>query len=149
MKKNYIIDLIFISLSVLLAYMWVERPDAVTIGRPSPVMEKTDTSKAEGIPASLLPEVGKGHKELKARNIFAGQADASPAPNQGSYSLTGIVYGKEKRAFFKDDAGIVVSVGEGEKLADGSVVKKIDRLLVKVRKGKEEMEYRIFKLEGK
>lgn len=149
MKKNYIIDLIFIALSVLLAYMWVERPDAVVIGRTSPVMEKTDTLKAEGIPASLLPEGGKGHKELKARDIFTDSSNTTVAPPRATFTLAGVVYGMEKRAFFRDDTGNVVSVGEGEKLADGSVVKKIDRLSVKAKKGKEEMEYKIFKVEGK
>lgn len=150
MKRKYIIDLIFISFSVLLAFLLVERPGAVDAEKPSTVGGKKDAAKLGTPGIEAMPEV-KWRNGLKERNIFAPNAvEASFAGMpQASYTLTGIVYGNAKKAFFREDTGKVVSIGEGERLGDGSVVRHIDKLSVRVKRGKEEMEYRIFKVEEK
>ena len=61
-----------------------------------------------------------------------------------AYTLLGVIVTKPKQAVFRDYLGVVVAVGEGEALADGFVIARIEPLSVMAKRGEDEREYRIF-----
>lgn len=151
--KRYLTDLIFIGLSVILALLLAERPGAVKDNKPAGTKtEAPDNAKAVKAVSVKEPQAGvDAIKELKARNIFS--ADGSYAQQTAKivipdipYTLLGVVYGKEKKAFFREFTGAIVSLREGDKMLDEAVVSHIEKRTVKVKKGKEEKEYKIFNI---
>jgi hypothetical protein len=94
------------------------------------------------------------YKDLAKRNIF--EADGSYERPKGlivlpenPYNLIAVLEGKEKRAIFREYTGDMVSFKKGEKMIDGSVIMEIGRMDVKVKKGKNIREYRIFDVKKK
>jgi hypothetical protein len=60
------------------------------------------------------------------------------------YKLIGILNGKERKAVIRDYKNSVIVVAVGAKLGDGSVVTGIGDVLVRLKKGKENIELKIF-----
>jgi len=92
---------------------------------------------------------------LKGRNIFAadgsyalaGTGMKGPLP-ENPYTLVGVLRGPEKKAVFREYTGSIVTLTVGNKLIDGAVITRIDNLSVKVKKGKERRELRIFHVDN-
>lgn len=158
MKKYYPIDLIFIGLSVILAFLLARKADMPLSTKPSLAAK---TERAGGKPvknhAAMLFSIGdESSKELKDRNIFSADGRYPVITAQGkkdipevAYTLLGVMRGREKKAVFREYTGAVLAFGVGAKMIDDSVVADIGSLSVKVKKGKKEREYRIFHLEKK
>lgn len=147
--KRYLVDLIFIGLSVILALFLAEKPGAVKDNRPAVIDNAVKGVKPVSAKEPQAPV--DAVKELKARNIFSAdgsyaQAAAKRAVPDIPYTLLGVVYGKEKKAFFREFTGAIVSLAEGDKMVDEAVVSNIEKRTVKVKKGKEEKEYKIFNI---
>jgi hypothetical protein len=60
------------------------------------------------------------------------------------YKLIGILNGKERKAIIRDYNNSVITLAVVEKLGDGSVVTVIGDVLVRLKKGKENIELKIF-----
>lgn len=158
MKKYYPIDLIFIGLSVILAFLLARKADTVLSVKPSPSV-KTERAgeKPAKNPVAMLFSLGdENSKELKDRNIFSADGRYPVIKTQRereipevAYTLLGVMHGREKKAVFRIYTGAVVSVKEGDKLIDDAVITGIDNLTVKTKKGKTVKEYRIFDVKPK
>lgn len=158
MKKYYPIDLIFIGLSVILAFLLARKADMPLSVKPS-LAAKTERAggKPAKNPAATLFSIGdESSRELKDRNIFSADGRYPVITAQGKreipevpYTLLGVMLGREKKAVFREYTGAVRAFGVGAKMIDDSVVADIGSLSVKVKKGKKEREYRIFHLEKK
>jgi len=91
------------------------------------------------------------YKRLEARNIFAPDGNYEKPKElkiipENPYNLIAVLQGKENRAIFMEYTGSALSFKVGDKMIDGAIVKKIDRLSVTVKKGKKLKEYRIFEV---
>lgn len=158
MKKYYPLDLIFIGLSVILAFLLARKADMPLSVKPS-LSVKTERTGERPVknPAATLFSIGdESSKELNGRNIFSADGRYPVITTQGKreipevpYTLLGVMLGKEKKAVFREYTGSIVSLSEGAKMLDDSVITTIEKLSVKVKKGKKEREYRIFHLEKK
>lgn len=155
--KRYRMDLIFIGVAVILALLLSEKPARVqdkkqsAIGKTERLADKTTVKSPVVEPVS---DRDKTRRELKARNIFV--SDGSYALSVAKkmipdmpYTLLGVMLGKEKKAVFREYAGSIVYLGEGAKMLDDSVITSIEKLSVKVKKGKEKKEYKIFDIRTK
>lgn len=158
MKRYYLIDLIFISLSVILALLPARKADMALSVKPSLSVktERTGERPVKSPAAALFPGGDENSKKLKDRNIFSADGRYPIITEQGikeipevPYTLLGVIHGRNKKAVFRDYTGAVLAFGMGAKMIDGSVVTDISRMSVKAKKGKKEREYRIFHLEKK
>ncbi len=103
-------------------------------------------TKIESVSVKLKKD--KEEKELRLFSASGGQImtadDKEKNLPANPYTLIGILGGKEKKAVIKDYKGSVSILTVGAKLIDGSVIKGIDPVSVKLKKGKEQIELRIF-----
>ncbi|MGA3209241.1 MAG: hypothetical protein ABSE05_15650 [Syntrophales bacterium] len=103
-------------------------------------------TKIESVSVKLKKD--KEEKELRLFSAGGGQImtadDKEKNLPANPYTLIGILGGKEKKAVIKDYKGSVSILTVGAKLIDGSVIKGIDPVSVKLKKGKEQIELRIF-----
>ncbi|MBF0558436.1 MAG: hypothetical protein HQL08_06610 [Nitrospirae bacterium] len=93
-------------------------------------------------------------RNLEVRNIFEPDGNYEKPKEliiipEKPYNLIAVLEGKEKRAILRDYTGRTVSLKTGDKMIDGSVVISIDKVSVTAKKGKKEMEYRIFNVKNK
>lgn len=98
---------------------------------------------------AAYPKEAPKSRNLHVRNLFETGGNYAPPPEliiipENPYNLIAVLEGKEKRAVLRDYTGRVVSLKTGDKMLDGAVVVRIDRLSVTARLGKREKEYRIF-----
>lgn len=98
---------------------------------------------------TAYPKEAPKSRNLYVRNLFETGGNYAPPPEliiipENPYNLIAVLEGKEKRAVLRDYTGKVVSLKTGDKMVDGAVVVRIDRLSVTARLGKKEKEYRIF-----
>lgn len=158
MKKLYFIDLLFIGLSAILAFLLAQKPGTVSGVKPSlPAKAENAGEMADKGPVSALFSRGDvSHMGLNDRNIFSADGRYAQISAQGkkevpetAYTLLGVIHGKEKKAVFREYTGAVVSFGRGAGMIDGSVITDIGSLSVKVKKGKAEKEYRILDVRKK
>ena len=153
MSKKYIFDIGCIILIILIsaiAVLLAGRPDLDLSLRPSPVHRGLSRTEGREQMAKII-RASVPHQALEKRNVFA--ADGSyPAPGteggrllpENPYTLIGVLKGKEKKAVFREYTGSVVTQTVGEKLLDGYVIISIDDVSVKLRKGKDRRELRVF-----
>ncbi len=99
---------------------------------------------------SLTVKLMRGNEEKKLTVFNSGRALAVLSPDDikklpaNPYKLIGILNGKEKKAVIRDYNNSVITLGVGERLSDGSVVTGIGDVFVKLKKGKENIELKIF-----
>jgi hypothetical protein len=135
------------------------RPSMADKGHPfSPPLVKGDTGGFSGEikkePKGIIRSAASD-EALKGRNIFAadgsyataGTGMKGPLP-ENPYTLIGVLRGEEKKAVFRQYTGEIITLTVGKKLIDGSVITRIDNRSVKVKKGKERRELRIFHVEN-
>ena len=160
MIKKYLADILCIVLFIMIAFLAAERPVIDLIGRTgvSPVLSSEKTAIKEekkNVQKEIVRDVFAS-KVLKDRNIFsadgkysivipgAGTAGTGGPLPENPYTLIGVLQGEEKKAVFREYTGSIVTLTMGKKLIDGSVLTRIDKFSVQVKKGKEERELRIF-----
>lgn len=99
---------------------------------------------------TLSVQLEKRNEQKDLRLFNAGGGQPPPAIDKGGvapanlYTLIGILGGNEKKATFRDYKGAVSILGIGSKLIDGAVITGIDPVSVKLKKGKEASELRVF-----
>jgi hypothetical protein len=153
--KNYLADGAVIVLSLLLVYWWVDKPQLNLERKPvAPAQPVVPEKQVQGHPSAKahleIPEkTARDYQKLEVRNIFSPDGVYAQLPQQKpmpevAYTLLGVIVAKPKRAVFRDYLGAIVAVGEGEALADGFVIGRIESLSVMVKRGEEEREYKIF-----
>jgi hypothetical protein len=81
---------------------------------------------------------------LTPAGVIAGPSPANPKPDTITYTLMGVLDGEEKKAILRESTGSIVAITEGKKLKDGSVITRIDKFAVEMKKGEEKSELRIF-----
>ncbi len=155
MIKKYISDTALISVFTLLAFVAADKPE-VDHKKDMDVPSYTTGKKGEDEAGQAVPSDRPGqYKNLETRNIFAmdgsyGTGYYNPYNQRTSpggdaaYGLIGILRGSENMAVFRDPAGSIVSLKIGQKLADGAKIIHISQLYVKVKKGRNIKQYKIF-----
>jgi len=163
MIKRYLLDILcvvlIVSIAVLAAGSRVVdlnlRP-SVTDKRQPPDAKKQETKNVQkGMVRDIVAS-----DVLKERNIFApdgkypvlmpvtgGGTGGGPSPENPdtiTYTLIGILDGEEKKAVFREPTGSIVALTVGKKLKDGSVITRIDKFAVEVKKGEEKRELKMF-----
>lgn len=93
-------------------------------------------------------------RNLEVRNIFEPAGNYEKPKEliiipENPYNLIAVLEGKEKKAILREYTGRMVSLKVGDKMIDGAVVIKIDKMSVTAKKGKKEKEYRIFDVKKK
>ncbi|MFA4916750.1 MAG: hypothetical protein WC560_08785 [Syntrophales bacterium] len=149
MIKKYIPDILFIIFFLSIAVLVAGKPDINLNLRPAQV-NPPKTDKKEQI-TKIIRSISVPHKMLEERNIFAidgsyttsGAGTAVSLP-EGSCTLIGILHGEEKKAVFREHTGSVVTLTVGGKLSDGYIITEISSVSVKVEKGQERRELKIF-----
>jgi hypothetical protein len=100
----------------------------------------------EGVTVKLRR--GNEEKKLTVFNSGSIPGVVSPADIKkipaDPYKLIGILNGKERKAVIRDYTNAIAIVAVGEKLSDGSIVTGIGDVLVRLKKGKENTELKIF-----
>jgi len=88
---------------------------------------------------------------LKERNLFAesGSYDVKDDKKkvvlpENPYFLVAVLLGKEKKAVFREYTGTIRTLTAGNSLIDGAEITEINPQSVKVRKGKEVKELKLF-----
>jgi hypothetical protein len=147
MIKKYIPDILCIVLISAIAGLAAGRPDIDLNLRPGLVYPSKRDGKEQMI---KIIRVSVPHKALEERNIFAidgsyttSGAGAVRLP-ENPHTLIGILHGKEKKAVFREYTGSIVTLTVGKKLLDGYIITEINSISVKIKKGKERRELRIF-----
>jgi hypothetical protein len=157
---KYLLDIICVVIVVILALLTTQRPVIDLIGRTgvSPVIPSEKTAikeETKKVQKEIVRDVFVS-KVLKDRNIFSADRKYAIVTSGGSssgtggplpenpYTLIGILQGEEKKAVFREYTGSIVFLTVGKKLIDDSVITRIDRNSVEVRKGKEKKELKIF-----
>ena len=160
--KKYLFDILCVVLIVSIGVLAAGRPVVDLNQRPSATDKRQppDAKKHEtkNVQKKIVRNI-VASDALKERNIFAadgkypvfmpatggGTGGSSPGdPNAISYTLIGVLDGEEKKAVFKESTGSIVALNVGKKLKDGSVITRIDKFSVEVKKGEEKRELRIF-----
>jgi hypothetical protein len=157
---KYLLDVICAVLVAIIAVWATQRPAVDLNLRPSmadqgklPDAQKERKEKGEG---GMVRDIVAA-KALKERNIFSPDGSYTPAGSytksgtafkgplpENPYTLIGILHGEEKKAVFRDFTGSLITLTVGKKLVDGSVITHIDKLSVRLKKGQEKRELRIF-----
>ena len=153
---KYLIASAAVAFSLALVLLTVERPTLLT--QPAPLRT---IKSAEGVQvqepvfdAAREQEQEKPYPKLQARNIFAADGAYAQSAEQkplgeASLTLLGVIGGKAKKAIFRDGAGAIISVGEGESFLNGAVISRIEGLAVTVNRGEEKKEFVIFDMKGR
>jgi hypothetical protein len=98
----------------------------------------------------LTVKLKRGNEGKKLTVFNSGDASDVVSPDDKKklsatpYKLIGILNGKERKAVIRDYKNSVIVVAVGAKLGDGSVVTGIGDVLVRLKKGKENIELKIF-----
>ena len=100
------------------------------------------------------PKETPQNRNLEVRNIFEPEGNYEKPKEliiipENPYNLIAVLEGKEKRAILREYTGRMVSLKIGDKMIDGAVVIKIDKLSVTAKKGAKKKEYRIFDVKNK
>jgi hypothetical protein len=155
MIRRFVPDIVGICLIAIIAVLLAVRPDVKPDFRPQ--------AAAQGV-AQKAPAVKQERQDLpavaddavKKRNIFAASgsyaatgAEMVSQPADNSYVLIGILGGKERKAVFRDGQGAVAAFAVGKKMGDGFVVAGIGNVSVKLIRGKETKELKIFNVQYK
>ena len=157
MIRRFVPDIVGVCLIAIIAVLLAVRPDVKPDFRPQ--------AAAQGV-AQKAPAIQRERQDLSAaavtddavkkRNIFAASgsyaatgAEMVSQPADNSYVLIGILGGKERKAVFRDGQGAVAAFAVGKKMGDGFVVAGIDNVSVKLIRGKETKELKIFNVQYK
>lgn len=118
----------------------------VTVPVGKKMIDEYTVKSIEGLTVKLQ----KGNEEKKftifnsANSLAAANLDDLKKITANPYKLIGILKGKEKKAVIKDYSNSVFILATGEKLSDGSVITGIGERAVTLKKGKENIELKIF-----
>ena len=158
MIKRYLLDILCVVLMVSIAVLAAGRPGVDLNPRPYATDKRqppdAKKQKTKNVQKEIVRDI-VASDVLRARNIFAadgkypvltpGGVVAGPSPeNSDTYTLIGILDGEEKKAVFREPTGSIVALTVGKKLKDGSVITRIDKFSVELKKGKEKRELKMF-----
>jgi len=149
MIRKILPDIFIAAVIVALAFFIAAAP-APSIFVPSaspkkPVSEPEMGQKNTWAPAIPLDTT------LKDRNLFAESGSYVVKDDkkkvvlpENPYSLIAVLMGKEKKAVFREYTGAIQTLASGNTMIDGAVITEINPRSVKVRKGKEVKELKLF-----
>ena len=151
MIRKFLPDIVIAAVIVSLAFFFAAGPPPLP-ARPSGQVEKAEeVVKPAREPGKPWVPQQPSDSALKKRNLFAESGsydvkDNSPvtALPENPYALVAVLMGKEKKAVLRDFNGVIRTFPEGKKLIDGSVIAEIAPLAVKLKKGKETKELKVF-----
>lgn len=148
---KYRIDMLAFAVFVAAGIIFAGRPDMeIKLQQAQPENVEVKPSKQ----TETKSQQPANYKHIEDRNIFSqeGSYEATKGLLQipeNPYNLVAVLRGKEKRAVFREFTGNMVSLKVGDRLIDGAVVNDIDDMSVKIKKGRETKEYRIFEVKSK
>jgi hypothetical protein len=157
MIRRFFPDIVSVCLIAIVALLLAVRPDVKPDFRPKAASQGV-AQKAPAVQRERqdLPAAAVADDAVKKRNVFAASgsyaetgAGTVSLPVDNSYVLIGIIGGKERKAVFRDGKGAVAAFAVGKKMGDGFVVAGIDNVSVKLIKGKETKELKIFNVQYK
>lgn len=150
MMRKFLLDIVIAAIVAAMAFLVAAGPPplpaepAVKSGKVIPVVQKTSSD-------GWAPELSREAAALAKRNLFAENGsyelkEIKPALTipENPYTLIAVLMGKEKKAVLRDFTGAVQTVPEGKKLLDGSVIAGMTPVSVKLKKGKETRELKVF-----
>ena len=148
MIKRYLPDILCIVLIVIIVPLLVKKPDIEPHMRPSIEAYDTNTKGTKKSSKGIIRDI-VSPKALEERNIFTPDSNQGISSTKESlpedpYTLIGILKGEEKKAVIREHTGSIVTLREGDKLTDGSVITRIDTYSVEIEKGGEKKELRMF-----
>lgn len=148
---KYKIDLLVIAIFVAAGIIFAGRPDVEV--KLDKLGNKREVEAKSSKPAKETSEQKNNYKHLDERNIFSETGSYETAKGllqipENPYNLIAVLRGMEKRAVFREFTGNMVSLKVGDKLIDGAVIEDIGDMSVKIKKGKETKDYRIFEVKG-
>jgi hypothetical protein len=153
MMKKYIPDVVIILVILTTAFLIAERPRVDLKSAPSAMGATGAAVQATEIKREQLNITRPADeiKELKARNLFSAsgtyaETAEKPLP-ENPYTLIAVLRGKEMKAVFKDYSGSIMTRDVGNKMIDGAVITGIGNTTVKLKKGTEITEMRIFNVQ--
>jgi len=154
--NRYLIVSLAVALSIILLFWSVEKPRPENEPVPAGAVKSAGQSSAQRSSPEALKKKAeeRSYSKLEARNIFAADGAYALSSEQktlggASITLLGVIGGKAKTAIFRDSTGAIVSVAEGEPLANGAIVTAIDRSSVIAQRGAEKREFVIFDMKGR
>lgn len=158
MIKNYLLDMVCILLSGLIAFLLAERPTTKIPHSSKEVLSGEETFKKE---LEEKKEIGLQRystitKALMERNIFNLEGKYSvpkttsftTSSSEKPYVLIGILRGEENKAVFKDPMGSIIVLSVGKKLDDGFVITRIDTHSVELVRGDKRKVLKIFEVKS-
>lgn len=156
--NRYKIDVLIFAAFVLTGVIFASKPDVeIKLQQTQPVTPLEQMAgQSEAKSLQLKEETSKQkntYKYSEKRNIFSLDGsyelpkDLIQIP-ENPYNLIAVLKGKEKRAVFREFTGNVVSLKIGSRLIDGATITDIGEMTVKVKKGRDIKEFRIFEVKG-
>jgi hypothetical protein len=157
MIQRFIPDIVSICLIAVIAVLLAGRPDV----KPDFHTQAASRGITQIAPAlqmeRLVPPTATTADNARGkRNIFAASgsnaatgAEMIVSLADNPYFLIGILDGKERKAVFRDGQGVVAAFAVGKKMGDGFVIAGIDNVSVKLIRGKETKELKIFNVQYK
>lgn len=154
--KQYPILSLAVALSLIVVFLFAERPKPENEPAPAAVVKSAQQEAAQqsSPEESKDQRAEKPYSRLQARNIFDPDGSYAASAEQKSLgetalTLLGVIGGKTKSAIFRDAAGAVIAVAEGQSLDNGAVITRIDRTSVIAERGEEKREFLIFDMKAK
>ncbi|MBI4691168.1 MAG: hypothetical protein HY754_13035 [Nitrospirae bacterium] len=169
--NRYKMDILIFTVFTTGGLIFIQRPDLnhglEQVDKIPPAklsgQSEAKSSDNENYPSPIPLPQGEGargrvtkvftYEYLGNRNIFLPDGSYEPVKDliripENPYNLIAVLKGKEKKAIFREFTGNVVSSKVGDKLIDGATILDIGDITVKVKKGRETKEFRIFEVKG-
>jgi len=155
--NRYKMDILIFTVFIIGGLILVQRPDLDHgLKQVSNIPPAKSSGQSEAKSRRLVEEPAtqkNSYEYLEKRNIFSPDGSYEPAKDliqipENPYNLIAVLRGREKRAVFREFTGNVVSLKVGNKLIDGATITDIGDMAVKVKKGRDTKEFRIFEVKG-
>lgn len=150
MIRKFLPDITIAAVVLASAFFFAAGPPPLPAKSSIPA-EKPGEAKPAGGQETTGISSKLSDSSLKKRNLFVESGSYDVKENQTAmvlpenpYTLVAVLMGKEKKAVLRDFNGAIQAFPEGKKLMDGSVLAEIAPLAVKLKKGKEIKELRVF-----
>jgi hypothetical protein len=151
--NSYKIDIAIFTVFIVVGLIFANKPD-LDHGLEQVTKSSAKPSGQSEVKSQQLAKTTAKQRNtyefLEKRNIFSPDGsyemvkkDLIQIP-ENPYNLIAVLKGKEKKAVFREFTGNMVSLKVGDKLIDGATITDIREMTVKVKKGREIKEYRIF-----
>lgn len=150
MIRKFLPDIIIAAVILAMAFFVAAGPPPLPAA-PSARAGSTVPDQNREQMKGWAPEPPSEATTLMKRNLFAESGSYEVKENkpavvipENPYTLVAVLMGKEKKAVLRDFTGTIQTFPAGQKLMDGSVITGMTPVSVKLKKGKETRELKVF-----